>query len=169
MHRQVVARQKLHHTAQTCQGAEGLRDLHGFLGGDALNRMHPLRFVFDHPQGILTETLHQTRGRGRADPLDDAGGQIGGNLVLALGHAALHRLGGELRAVAGMIHPRAGDGHALACGSAGDAAHDSDRLALIRYKAEHRIAVFFILKDDVLYGTLHRAAFAHSFRFLYCK
>ena len=163
MHRQLVPRQKLHDLPQTRQRPEGGGQLHGALGGDALQGLETLRLLLDDPEGVHAEPLHQPLRRGRPHALEDAGAQIGGHVRLIPGQAALHALRRQLRAVGRMLHPHAGDGHALSGGGTGDAAHHRHRLLLsVHRQRQHRIAVFLVLEDHRLYGTLHGAAFAHS-------
>ena len=50
-----------------------------------------LRLLLHHPEGVLSELLHQAAGSGLAHPLHCAGGQVVEDLLQALGQAALHR------------------------------------------------------------------------------
>ena len=159
---QVIPGHKLHHPPQACQFPESGGDLHGLFGGDPLDGAQPLRLLFDDRQRVGAEALHKACGGGRAYAADDPAGEVGDDLILPLRHPALHQLGGDLGAVAGVVDPGARYCHLLAGAYAGDAAHHGEHLALIGDKAQHRVAVFFILKDQMLYGTLHRAALAHA-------
>ena len=162
VYRQVVPRQELHDLAQTRQRPQGGGQLHGPLGSDALQGLEPLRLLLDDPQGIGAEAVHQTLSRGGPHALEDAAAQIGRHVPGLLRHAALHALRRQLRAVGRVLHPDAGDGHALAGGGAGDAAHHGDRLLLsVHDQRQHRIAIFLVLKDHRLYGALHGTALAH--------
>ena len=161
-HRQVVPAQELHHPPQARQAAEGGGDLRRFFGGDALDGMQLFRLLLDHPQGVRSEPLHQPRGGGRAYALQHAGGEVGDDVILLLGHPPLHQFGGHLHAVGGMVDPHAGNGHALAGGGKGDAAHHGDHLALIGQQAQHRISVFLVLENHVFHSALNGTAFPHG-------
>ena len=130
MYRQVVPRQELHDLAQTRQRPQGGGQLHGPLGSDALQGLEPLRLLLDDPQGIGAEAVHQTLGRGGPHTLEDAAAQIGRHVPGLLRHAALHALRRQLRAVGRVLHPDAGDGHALAGGGAGDAEGRPSRIVV---------------------------------------
>ena len=62
----------------------------------------------------------------------------------------------------GVRLPDAADRHVLAGSHAGDASHHGDDLPFQRQKAQHRIAVFGVLKDQAMYGTVYRGQFFHK-------
>ena len=86
LHRQLVPGQKLHDPTQSRQLPEGGGDLHGPLGGDALDGAQPLRLLLDNSQRLAAEPLHQPLRRGRPDALDDAGGEVADEFLLRLRH-----------------------------------------------------------------------------------
>ena len=161
-YRQVVPAQELHHPPQARQAAEGRGDLRGLLCGDALEGGQLLRLLLDDAQSVGAEALHQPRGGGGANALQHAGGEIAHDVVLLAGHAALHQLGGQLHAVGGVVDPHAGDGHTLAGGGKGDAAHHGDQLALLGQQAQHCISVFLVLEHHVFHSAFNRTAFPHG-------
>ena len=95
-HRQLIPGQKFHHPLQPRQLPEGGGQLHGLLGGDALDGLQPLRLLLDNGQGVRPEAVHQPLGGGGADALENAGGQIGRDVLPRLRHAALHGFRREL-------------------------------------------------------------------------
>lgn len=131
-HRQVIAREELHHAPQPRLRLEGGGDLHRAPRGDALNCLQPLRLLLDHEQRILAELRDEPLGRRLSDALDRAGGEPGDQLLLALRHPARHLLGRELRAIARVVDPHARDRHALAGRGARDAADHRHQLPLVR-------------------------------------
>ena len=161
-HRQVIAAEEFHHPPQARQAAEGGGDLHGLLGCDALQGGQLLRLLLDDAQGVGAEAIHQPGGGGGPHTLQHAGGEVAHDAVLILGHAALHQLGGHLHAVGGVVDPHAGNGHALAGGGKGDAAHHRYHLALVGQQAQHRIAVFLVLEHHVFHSALNGTAFPHG-------
>ena len=129
--RQLVAAQKLRHALETRQGAKGGGYLGGLFRGHTLDHTEAFRFFLDHAEGVGTKALHQTGGGGRAHALENTGGEIGHDLLFILGQTAIHRLGGKLWAIGGVLHPCAGNGHALAGSGKGDAAHHRHQLTQI--------------------------------------
>ena len=161
-HRQLIPGQKLHHPLQYRQLPESGGQLHGLFGGDALDGLKPLRLLLDNGQSVCPEAVCQPLGRGGADALENAGGQVGYDLLLRPGHPPLHGLRRKLGPIAGVVGPHPGDGHALAGSGAGNAPHHRYQLPVLRQQGEHGVAVVLILKDQALYGALHRAAFGHT-------
>ena len=151
---QLIPGQEGHQPPQAHVLPEGLADLLGPPGGDALEGGQPFRGGLQHVESLQAEAVHHVPGRGGAHALQNAGGKVAEHLRLVLRQSPLHLRRPELFPVLGVALPCAGDAQALAGGGAGDAAHNGDDLPLLGEEAEDRVPVFGVLKDDAMYRAL---------------
>ena len=159
---QAVLPEKLQQLPQPGEIAVAFSDLLGLPGGDALDDRQILRPLLHDLQGSHAVALHQPVRQAGAYALDDAGAEIGQNLVLRGGHVALHLLGLNLVPVDGVADPAAGDDQVLPWGGAGDGAHHGHRLPVRRHHAQHRVAVVRILENQLRNRPVDGAVPVHT-------
>ena len=161
--RQLIPGQELHQPPQSHVLAEQRPDLHGLFRGDAP----------DHPEAAPAPLPECPAFPARSGPR--CAGQWWGRrpcrcrrtdsrrsrLPPPAGSAPVppHL---QLLAVLGVGLPSAGDGQMLPRRHAGDAPHNGDDLPLLGEKAEDRIPVFRVLKNDAMYRALPADQFFHG-------
>ena len=161
--RQLIPGEKFHQPPQAHVLTEQLSDLHGLFRGNAPDLLKPLRLRFQNVQRFQAEPVHDPPGGGGSHALADAGGQVGEDILFLLRQRPLQLLRLQLLAVLGMDLPGTGNGQMLPRRHAGDAPHHGNDLPLLGEKAEDRIPVFRVLKNDAMYRTLPADQFFHGF------
>ena len=144
---------KLHQTAHTGLLTKALGHLPRLGQADVLDGSQLIRVVLQDFQGLVPKTSHQDRGRGRADALHRAAGQVLVDGPLPCRHETLGEGGLELPPVDVVVHPGAADDHALAAGGIGEAAHDRDVLPVLIRQAQNGVTVVLVFIDDRIDGA----------------
>ena len=152
--RQMVGSHKFHQPPHAHLPPEALGDFQSLAPGDPGQCGQPFRVMLQHIQALASKGGHDALRRLLPDSLDDPGGEVGEDLIPALGHIPLQHLRLKLPAVGGMSCPVSRDCQALPHSRHGNGAHHGDHLPVLGLKAQHCIAVFRILKDDRRHGAI---------------
>ena len=153
LHRQAVGAEVFHQPAHAQLAAEALADLQRLFPGDAGNHSQLLRHALEYVQRLCVEQGDNLLGRLGADAPDGAGGEVGQNLLLRLGHELFEHLCAELRPIGRMRAPGAGDHQMLSHCDLGHLSHNRGSAAILTPEPEHGVARLIALKHHRGHGA----------------
>ena len=160
--RQTVFAQKVHQQAHFALFGELTADLLRLAVGNAAQLRQTLRLVHKNVKRVLTELFRNFCRQPRTDSANQARTEVLCDAAHRGRQPALKRLGRKLLAVGRVRHPAAGQNDLLTQSNVGKRAGRRDLGSVFRSKAQHGIAVFVVVVNDLL----HRAAHDQIFSFV---